>query len=322
MKNEANALQNARDAVEVGRSVIAVGAGRLADLSCPDGRLSIELLDRHQILAYDLAHGASAVEAGGAILDYGEHGELESLLARAFVADALWDVGCRLFGRRNEWGVGLDALGPAEAFVEEHRHPEFLERLAVDVDRRGAIPTNLPDDFELVRQTFHRFAAERVRPVAEHVHRENADIPEEVIAGIAELGGFGLSVPAEYGGNATGDDSDYLGMLVATEELSWGSLGVGGSLPTRPEVLTRAIVGGGTEEQKRHWLPRIATGEAMVAVTVTEPDYGSDVANLSTTATPVDGGWRVNGVKTWATFAGRANTLMLLARTDPDRSLG
>jgi (2S)-methylsuccinyl-CoA dehydrogenase len=111
-------------------------------------------------------------------------------------------------------------------------------------------------------------------------------------------------------------------MVVATEELSWGSLGVGGSLITRPEILTRAIVRGGTEEQKERWLPRIATGELMVGVMVTEPDYGSDVANLKVTATAADGGYRINGVKTWATFAGRANILMLLARTDPDRTAG
>ena len=74
------------------------------------------------------------------------------------------------------------------------------------------------------------------------MHRTNADIPEDVISGLAEIGGFGLSVPEEYGGFASGGEADYLGMVVATEELSWGSLGVGGSLITRPEILTRALV--------------------------------------------------------------------------------
>ena len=185
----------------------------------------------------------------------------------------------------------------------------------------GPGPAHLPDDFELAAETFRRFAEDKIRPVAEHVHRTNADIPEEVISGLAELGGFGLSVPEEYGGFAGGGEADYLGMVVATEELSWGSLGVGGSLITRPEILTRALVTGGTEEQKQRWLPSIAAGELMVGVMVTEPDYGSDVAGIGTMATPVDGGYRINGVKTWATFAGRANLLMLLARTDPDRSL-
>jgi (2S)-methylsuccinyl-CoA dehydrogenase len=111
-------------------------------------------------------------------------------------------------------------------------------------------------------------------------------------------------------------------MVVATEELSRGSLGIGGSLVTRPEILTRALVAGGTEEQKQTWLPRIATGELMAGIMVTEPDFGSDVAGVKVAATPADGGWKVNGVKTWATFAGRADVLMLLARTDPDRSKG
>ena len=111
-----------------------------------------------------------------------------------------------------------------------------------------------------MRETFHRFAEDKVRPHAEHVHRTNGDIPEEIIAGLAELGGFGLSVPEEYGGFATGGESDYMGMVVATEELSWGSLGIGGSLITRPEILTRALVYGGTEEQKQQWLPKLAIG--------------------------------------------------------------
>src|SRR4029079_19187997 len=131
-----------------------------------------------------------------------------------------------------------------------------------------------------------------------------------------------LSVPEEYDGFATGGESDYIGMVVATGELSRGSLGIGVSLVTRPEILTRALVAGGTEEQKQTWLPKIASGELMVGIMVTEPDYGSDVAGVKVTAVPVDGGWQVNGVKTWATFAGRADVLMLLARPDADRTKG
>src|SRR2546430_277600 len=125
---------------------------------------------------------------------------------------------------------------------------------------------------------------DKVRPVAEHVHRTNADIPEDVIAGLAEMGGFGLSVPEEYGGFASGGESDYLGMVVATEELSRGSLGVGGSLITRPEILTRALVKGGTEEQKQEWLPKIASAETMVAVAVTERDFCADVGGVQVAA--------------------------------------
>jgi (2S)-methylsuccinyl-CoA dehydrogenase len=181
-------------------------------------------------------------------------------------------------------------------------------------------PRHLDADFELVQDAFRRFAEDKIRPVAEHVHRDNDDIPDDIISGLAEMGGFGLSIPAEYGGFSEGGESEYLGMVVATEELSRGSLGVGGSLITRPEILTRALLAGGTEEQKQAWLPRLASAEVMAAVAVTEPDYGSDVAGVKVTATPRDGGWLINGVKTWCTFGARADVLMLLARTDPDRS--
>src|SRR5690606_25479158 len=93
-------------------------------------------------------------------------------------------------------------------------------------------------------------------------------------------------------------------------------------LITRPEILARALEAGGTEEQKQEWLPRLASAEVMNAVAVTEPDYGSDVAGVKVTATAVDGGYLIDGVKTWCTFGARADVLMLLARTAPDRSLG
>ena len=96
-------------------------------------------------------------------------------------------------------------------------------------------------------------------------------------------------MPAEYGGYSEGGDGEYLAMVVATEELSRASLGIGGSLITRPEILTRALVKGGTEEQKLHWLPKLATAEVMAAVAVTEPDFGSDVAGIKVTATPAEG---------------------------------
>ena len=99
------------------------------------------------------------------------------------------------------------------------------------------------------------------------------------------MGLFGLSIPEEYGGFATGGESDYYGMVIATEELSRASLGAAGSLITRPEILARALEAGGTEEQKRDLAARLASGEIMAAVAVTEPDYGSDVAGVKVTAT-------------------------------------
>ncbi len=317
-----DSLRSAAAAVDLAAAVVDRAASHLAGLCVDNGKISVPKLDEHQVIAYDLAHAAAAVEGSRAMLAYAQHGALESMLARAYIADAIWDLAARLIGRSSEWGSGVNALDDAMPFVEEHRSASFLEELADLVAVHGSGPYHLSDDFELVSDTFRRFAEDKIRPVAEHVHRTNGDVPEEIISGLAELGGFGLSVPEEYEGFAQGGEHDYMGMVVATEELSRGSLGIGGSLVTRPEILTRALVGGGTEEQKAKWLPRVASGELMVGIMATEPDYGSDVAGVSVTATPADGGWLINGVKTWATFAGRANVLMVLARTDPDRSKG
>jgi (2S)-methylsuccinyl-CoA dehydrogenase len=254
------------------------------------------------------------------LLDYGAKGEVEAKITCAFAADMLHELASKLFGREELWGVERDALANTHAFVAQFRAPEFLASLA---DQPG--PSHLDDEMAMVSDTFASFAANVIAPHAEHVHRTNGDVPEEIVTGLAELGAFGLSVPAEYGGYSEGGDSEYIAMVAATEELSKASLGIGGSLITRPEILTRALVKGGTEEQKQQWLPKLATAEVMPAVAVTEPDYGSDVAGIKVTATPAPGpngeaGWVINGVKTWCTFGARADALTLLARTDPDRS--
>ena len=299
-------LQAAADALAIGISVIDRSVAHAATL--PDA-------DEHQSLLYDLAHAASSVEISRSLLDYGAKGDNEGRLACAFIADVLADLPSKLFGRETAWDAKHGELDPAREFIRVFRAPEFVAQLAT-LDA----PRHLDEDFEMVADTFRRFAQDKIAPRAEHIHRQDTDIPEDIIDGLAELGCFGLSVPEEYGGFATGSESDYMGMVIATEELSRASLGAGGSLITRPEILTRALERGGTEQQKREWFPKIATGETMVAVAVTEPDYGSDVANLKVAATSVDGGWVINGVKTWCTFAGRADVLMLLARTDSDRS--
>ena len=300
-------LAAAHDALDLARHLVEAGSAAVRDHGG---------IDANQVVAYDVAHAAAAVATAQAALDYGALGATEASLALAFVADVVADLEGRVAGREAIWGVEPGWSAPVASFMATYRDPTLLASLA---EVPG--PRHLSEDFELVRETFHRFAEDKVRPHAEHVHRTNGDVPEEIIAGLAELGGFGLSVPEEYGGFATGGESDYLGMVVATEELSWGSLGLGGSLITRPEILTRALVYGGTEAQKKEWLPKLASAEVLAAVAVTEPDYGSDVANIVTSATRTTGGWLINGVKTWCTFAARADVLMLLARTNPDRSL-
>ncbi|MDH3705817.1 MAG: acyl-CoA/acyl-ACP dehydrogenase [Acidimicrobiia bacterium] len=295
-------LEQARQIVDVAAEVVAAGVDALVSAD----------IDEQQLLAYDVAHAASAVEACRSLLPYGARGPTEAALTSAYVADVVHDLADRTFGAEDRWGISDEALATTRAFVGQHRTAESLARFVSDPG-----PTHLSDDFALVAETFRRFADNEVAPHAEHVHRTNADVPEPIITGLAELGGFGLSIPEEYGGFADGSTNDYLGMVVATEELSRASLGIGGSLMTRPEILTRALVRGGTEAQKQAWLPPLARGEIMAAVAVTEPDYGSDVAAVRVSATPGPDGWRINGTKTWCTFAARADVLLLLARTEP-----
>ena len=304
-------LQTAATVISTARDMVDTAIAQLVAKGGPDS---------NQTLAYDIAHVAAAVETARSLLDYGAKGTAEGNIACAFTADMVHDLITRLVGRETLWGVDPSTLSFAHEFVTTYREPAFLASLA-DV----AGPRHLADEFEMVQDTFRSFATKVIAPRAEHVHRHNGDVPEDVIAGLAEIGAFGLSIPVEYEGFSEGGESEYMASVIATEELSRASLGIGGSLITRPEILTRALVKGGTEEQKHEWLPKLASAEVLSAVAVTEPDYGSDVAGLKTTAVEGTGpngeaGWVINGVKTWCTFGARANVLMLLARTDPDRS--
>ena len=132
------------------------------------------------------------------------------------------------------------------------------------------------------------------------------------------MGVLGLSVPERFGGLKPDTTEDSMGMVIVTEELSRGSLGAAGSLITRPEIMARALLEGGTDEQQARWLPQIASGQTLCAVSVTEPNTGSDVASVALKATKTNGGWLLNGGKTWCTYAGAAGALLVLARTDPD----
>src|SRR6185436_13413795 len=118
---------------------------------------------------------------------------------------------------------------------------------------------------------------------------------------MGKLGYFGLAIPEQYGGSEMGN----LAMVLTTEELSRASLAAAGSLITRPEILTKALLVGGTDAQKREWLPRIAAGEIMVGISVTEPDIGSDVAGVKCRAEKRGDEYVIHGPKAWCTFAGR-----------------
>jgi (2S)-methylsuccinyl-CoA dehydrogenase len=316
-------LEHARSLVTAMQEAVDRAAAHLATRCEDGGRISTSRVDEHQTVAYDLASVASAVAAARHLVGYGEQGDHEAALALAYAAEVATDLRGRVAGREGEWGLDVGVLDDQADAIAAGRSPVFLSELAEQVLATGeAGPRRLGEELEMVRQTFRRFAEDKVMPVAEEIHRHDRDIPEDIISGLAELGCFALSIPEEYGGFASGGEDELLNMVLVTEELSRGSLGVAGSLITRPEIIGTAILKGGTEEQKQRWLPAIAAGEKMCGVAVTEPDYGSDVAGVKVTAKRDGDDWVIDGVKTWCTFGGRADYLLVLARTDPDRSLG
>jgi len=178
------------------------------------------------------------------------------------------------------------------------------------------------EEHRMTREMVRDFARSEVAPLAQEIHINDDLVPDSIINKMAELGFFGLAIPEQFGGQGMGNEA----MILTTEELSVASLAAAGSLITRPEILTKALLAGGSEDQKQAWLPRIAAGEIMAAISVTEPDTGSDVASVKVRAEKgeQDGkpGYFISGAKAWCTFAGRANVIAMLTRTDPDMSRG
>jgi (2S)-methylsuccinyl-CoA dehydrogenase len=290
----------------------------LAALCESEGRLSRELLDQHQPGAFDLARALAEQAAAEAIDAWAcAHGPTESALADIYVAGVVKASATRLRFSSESFGLIPASAAPLDEFaawVESTTTAATIETLSsamVEGGTGSAGAYGLSEDHADMRALFARFADERVAPEAEHIHRNDLVIPEPLLKDLAELGVFGISIPEEYGGSFL----DHLTMCLATEELSRASLGAGGSVITRPEICAKAILKGGTDEQKKKWLPAIASGERLVSVAVTEPNAGSDVASLRVTAKPTEGGFVINGEKTWCTFAGRADVFILLART-------
>ncbi len=324
-------LQAAERAAAAASELVQQAVAHLARAVARGGRVSVAALDERQLEAFSLANMLAWLQASGSVTAWAERADtaVARAMAASFVADSVRRIRDELATRPAAWGVAPEAVHSAlfspeiADFLERGLASAQWEALSAEILERGAGPYGLDEDREMIRRHFRRFAEEQVAPVAEHVHREDALIPQTIIDGVAELGCFGLSIPEQYGGLQPDDQPDNIGMCVVTEELSRASLGVAGSLITRPEILSKALLAGGTEEQRRQWLPKLATGEVFCAVAVTEPDFGSDVAGMKVTATPApDGGWLLNGQKTWCTFGGYADVLMVLARTNPDPAAG
>ena len=247
-----------------------------------------------------------------------------ALLFAAEIAIASFDRLEAIFG---DLGLPLDplldlrgslAMTALRCAASSRAVEELGARIAAG-EASGAVA--LGEDTVMAAEAFRRFAADVVAPQAERIHRDNLTVPESLLGPMRAMGVFGLSIPERYGGSAGEADNTPL-IVAVTEALSAASLAAAGSLITRPEILSRALLAGGTEAQKARWLPRIAAGDPLCAIAITEPDYGSDVASLMLKATPTEGGWLLDGAKTWCTFAGKAGLLTVVARTDPDRARG
>jgi (2S)-methylsuccinyl-CoA dehydrogenase len=292
-------------------------------------------IDDHQVLAERVAYAATEARAARELVDLAVRLTSEGRATDHFSALATAGAADLVAALRDRLAPAVDDLGLGEAAFEATFSAELRatlrqtgnevvyralgQRVAED---RGRVDFALDELLEQVRDSVREFGDGEIAPLAERIHRGDETVPEEFIEKMSELGYFGLSIPESYGGFEMGS----MAMILTTEELSRVSLACAGSLITRPEILAKALLQGGTEAQRKAWLPRIASGEIMVGISVTEPDVGSDVASLKCRAERAtqDGveGWIINGPKSWCTFAGRADILALLARTDPDPAKG
>ncbi|WP_291024775.1 acyl-CoA dehydrogenase family protein [Hydrogenophaga sp.] len=325
-------LANASAVLARVRSLFDAGVLALAQRCQDGGRLNARRLDEQQVASFEMAWaGAELLAAETAIAALTPaSAPLDARLALVFTVEAVVALLDRLDVMLAESGQdpaavdALRALPEWRALRQAAGGSDALQAAGRGViDAQGVVgEVALDEQHALAQDAFRRFAQEVVAPQAEAIHRHDLTVPESLLQPMREMGVFGLAIPEAHGGSAPNDHEDTLLMVVVTEALSEGSLAAAGSLITRPEILTKALLAGGTDEQKHHWLPRLAAGDPLCAIAMTEPDCGSDLAACQLKGTRVPGGWLLNGAKTWCTFAGKAGVLMVVTRTDPDRSLG
>ncbi|MBU2531099.1 MAG: acyl-CoA dehydrogenase family protein [Alphaproteobacteria bacterium] len=206
-----------------------------------------------------------------------------------------------------------DLLAITEAWPVEAAKRALAAHIAAQPAATTFGDSGLDEIHAAMHEEMRRFSEAEVKPFAHDWHLENAYIPYDTIAKLAELGVFGVSFPEEFGGMGLGKEA----MCIVSEELSRGYIGVG-SLGTRSEIAGELILANGTEEQKQKYLPKIAAGEILPTAVFTEPNTGSDLASLQTRAVLEGDNYVVTGQKTWITHPVRADVMTLLVRTNPD----
>ena len=300
-----------------------------------DGRISATLIELNQTAAHGLAWLATYVESlkqmqkwAETLQTQGRFGETEQLILQISFGEYLSQILGGIPMSQNEI-VRLSDLGLTSedtavladdavmALVSNGNVQGARLRLVELMQENNADvivgASGLDEELEMIREQFRRYSVDRIEPVAHEWHLNDELIPMEIIEELAELGVFGLTIPEEYDGLGMSKAS----MAVVSEELSRGYIGVG-SLGTRSEIAAELILCGGTEEQKAHWLPKIASAEILPTAVFTEPNTGSDLGALRTRAVKEGADYRITGNKTWITHASRTHVMTLLARTDPD----
>ncbi len=325
-----------RQGVAAAEALFADARREVAGRVRADDRSAPRTLDREQRAGHGLAWLATYVEAIRQLSAYAQRlvetdslGEVEELLVRIGAGEYLAQI---LGGIPMSQGeiVRLADLGLTPATVAARVTPamenlittgntaDHRQRLAAlmrDQQQATVGACGLDETLETIREEMRKFADEVVVPHAQEWHLRNEYIPLEVIGQMSELGVFSLTIPEDYGGMGLGKES----MCVVSEELSRGYIGVG-SLGTRSEIAAELILGSGTAEQKRKWLPKIASGDVLPTAVFTEPNTGSDLATLKTRAVREGEGYKVYGNKTWITHPVRADLMTLLVRTNPAES--
>ena len=329
-----------RDLVEGAREAARAAEALLADATLAvrrrvtrDGKVAAGLIDREQRATHGLAWLATYAQAVRQLAAYAERmqaagrfGAIEDLVVRIGLGEYLAQIigGIPIsqgeMVRPADLGLSMDQVAaritPAvEGLIAAGNDARNRARL-IELMREYHGVTfgdpGLDDTLDAIREEMRKFAETEVEPYAHQWHLTNNYIPLEIIAQMAELGVFGLTIPENYGGMGLGKES----MCVVSEELARGYIGVG-SLGTRSEIAAELILGSGTEEQKEKWLPRIASGEVLPTAVFTEPNTGSDLASLKTRAERVGNVYRVYGSKTWITHPVRADLMTLLVRANP-----
>ena len=298
-----------------------------AALASLRARLETAHIDTEQRAAHGFAWVATAVAAleavDGWLAANAESTPLDEAVARLAFAETLAQLvgglpmGQNEIFRPQDLGLGdaAQVLRTASLDLLNADTAALRAKVAAGL-AEGQWPSETFHDHDLdaIREQYRRFTDGEIIPNAHKWHLANDLIPDETVQHMAELGTFGVCIPEEFGGLGLGK----LVMCLVTEELSRGWIGAG-SLGTRSEIAGELIVLGGTEAQKAHWLPRIASGEILPTAVFTEPDVGSDLGSLTTRAAQdANGDWAITGAKTWITHASRSDLMTLLTRTLPD----